>query len=95
MRLNLAGFLVYLPNQMQSKSIRLLLGLSVLFSLAALAWVLPPDGQTRSRWLEFFGRLHPLVIHLPIGFILPAREGVGRSTLNVVLLVPSTQWNIV
>lgn len=49
----------------------------LLFLLGSLALILggllianPLDGEPRSELLQFFGRFHPTVLHLPIGFIL-------------------------
>ena len=28
------------------------------------------DGRSHGDWLQFLGRFHPLVVHLPIGLIL-------------------------
>jgi uncharacterized membrane protein len=38
------------------------------------------DGKTHADWQQFLGRLHPLVVHLPIGLILlvPLLEIAGR-----------------
>ena len=40
---------------------------------------LPLNGQTHADWLQFFGRFHPLLVHLPIGLIvlLPVLELLG------------------
>lgn len=50
--------------------IALLLGLPFIFQL---------DGRAHPDWLQFFGRFHPVLLHLPIGLIvlLPALEIVG------------------
>jgi mono/diheme cytochrome c family protein/uncharacterized membrane protein len=50
----------------------LLLLLPVLFRL---------NGKPHANWQQFFGRFHPLVVHLPIGFLvlLPLLEIVGRK----------------
>ena len=65
-------------------------------ALAILALVWPPDGQARGGdgW-RFAGRLHPMLVHLPIGLLLlvPALELGGlarrfrhlRATAGVVL----------
>lgn len=46
----------------------------------------PLDGRARADWLQFFGRFHPLLVHLPIGLIvlLPLLEimGIRRSSLR-------------
>jgi hypothetical protein len=48
--------------------------------LAALAWLLPPDGGTAAAWMRGLGRLHILALHLPIAFILlvPLLDAAGR-----------------
>jgi uncharacterized membrane protein len=48
-------------------------------ALAAAAWCVPPDGHERSELAQFLGRFHPLVVHLPIAFLLlvPILEVVG------------------
>jgi uncharacterized membrane protein len=40
----------------------------------------PLDGKPHADWQQFFGRFHPLLVHLPIGLIvlLPLLELVGR-----------------
>ena len=40
---------------------------------------LPLNGQPHADWLQFFGRFHPLLVHLPIGLIvlLPVLEALG------------------
>jgi mono/diheme cytochrome c family protein/uncharacterized membrane protein len=50
----------------------LLLLLPVLFRL---------NGKPHANWQQFLGRFHPLVVHLPIGFLvlLPLLEIVGRK----------------
>src|SRR5260370_16314254 len=49
-----------------------------------VAVFLPPrffllDGRSHADWLQFLGRFHPLVVHLPIGLILllPLLEFAG------------------
>lgn len=39
------------------------------------------DGKPHGEWLQFLGRFHPLVVHLPIGLILllPLLELTGRT----------------
>jgi uncharacterized membrane protein len=47
---------------------------------------LPLDGRAHADWLQFFGRFHPLLVHLPIGLIvlLPVLEilGMRRPSLR-------------
>jgi uncharacterized membrane protein len=49
--------------------------------LAAAAWWLPPDGVERSLPAQALGRFHPLLVHLPIAFLLlvPVLELAGRT----------------
>lgn len=50
---------------------------SPLLALWALLIFAPPDGQSRTEWLQFIGGFHPLAVHLPIA---------------LVLLVPVLEW---
>jgi uncharacterized membrane protein/mono/diheme cytochrome c family protein len=47
---------------------------------AVLLVVAPPDGAERGDWSQFIGRFHPLMVHLPIAFVLLAAllECAGR-----------------
>jgi uncharacterized membrane protein len=36
----------------------------------AVLFAFPPDGHERSSLLQFLGRFHPLIVHLPIGLLL-------------------------
>jgi hypothetical protein len=49
--------------------------------LAALAWRVPPDGHEHGDLAQFFGRFHPLFVHLPVALLLivPLMELVGRG----------------
>jgi uncharacterized membrane protein len=53
--------------------------------LVSLLFV-PLDGRSHADWLQFLGRLHPLLVHLPIGLIvlLPVLEilGIRRPSLR-------------
>jgi uncharacterized membrane protein/mono/diheme cytochrome c family protein len=40
--------------------------------LFAVGRVLAPDGREHGDWGQFFGRFHPLLIHLPIGILMLA-----------------------
>ncbi|MBB5353332.1 putative membrane protein/mono/diheme cytochrome c family protein [Haloferula luteola] len=45
-------------------------GLSVMSGLGALLWVpIFGEGWPVPEWFRFFGRLHPVVLHLPIGML--------------------------
>ena len=60
--------------------ILLLLGVAMVV-LIAVPLTAPPDGQDRSETLQFIGRFHPLVVHLPIALLLlvPLLELAGSS----------------
>ena len=55
---------------------------SLLLSVALLLlpFLVKLDGKTHADWQQFFGRFHPLAVHLPIGFLLlvPLLELGGR-----------------
>ena len=55
------------------------LGLSTLFLI--LPAVVPLNGRTHADWLQFLGRFHPSLVHLPIGLLvlLPILEFAGTS----------------
>lgn len=57
------------------------LGLSVL--LVTLPFALPLDGRPHADALQFLGRFHPLLVHLPIGMLvlLPLLELAGTTRL--------------
>jgi soluble cytochrome b562/uncharacterized membrane protein/mono/diheme cytochrome c family protein len=44
--------------------------LGLMIALAFLLKFLPPEGTVRAGFLLFLGRFHPLVVHLPIAFVL-------------------------
>jgi uncharacterized membrane protein len=47
--------------------------------IALLPFFFPLDGKPHADWLQFLGRFHPLLVHLPIGLIvlLPLLEFAG------------------
>jgi uncharacterized membrane protein len=49
--------------------------------LAALPFVLRLDGRSHGDWLQFLGRFHPTLLHLPIGLIVlvPVLEIAGAK----------------
>ena len=49
-------------------------------ALILLPWLVRLDGRPHADWEQFLGRFHPLLVHLPIGFLLliPALELAGR-----------------
>jgi hypothetical protein len=55
-------------------------------ALIALPFVFRLDGRPHADWLQFFGRFHPALLHLPIGLILlvPVLEigGARRAALR-------------
>ena len=67
-------------------------GCAAALILLSLLFV-PLDGRPHADWLQFFGRFHPLLVHLPIGLIvlLPVLEILGirrpqlRETAGLVL----------
>ena len=73
------------PN---SKTTRMAWIASLVFSvgLALLPWLIKLDGKPHADWQQFLGRFHPLVVHLPIGFLLlvPVLEiaGIFRPSLR-------------
>jgi uncharacterized membrane protein len=54
--------------------------------IALLPLLFPLDGKPHADWLQFLGRFHPLLVHLPIGLIvlLPLLEfaGTRRQSLR-------------
>jgi uncharacterized membrane protein len=68
---------------------------AIVVTFAILAVVAPPDGATRGDTWRFLGRLHPALIHLPIGLIvlvpilelcgLPRRFAHLRASAGFVL----------
>jgi hypothetical protein len=49
--------------------------------LAAMPFVLRLDGRAHGDWLQFLGRFHPTLLHLPIGLIVlvPVLEIAGKK----------------
>lgn len=45
-------------------------GLLLIGALCALPFVAPPDGAERWGLAQFFGRFHPVLVHLPIGLLV-------------------------
>jgi uncharacterized membrane protein len=54
--------------------------LLVITVLVLLGFVVPFDGKPHHDWQQFFGRFHPLVVHLPIGLLVlvPVLEIAGE-----------------
>ena len=72
----------------QSRSAKVLWAASLLVGVALLLLplVFRLDGTEHAHWQQFLGRFHPLIVHLPIGFLLlvPLLElaGTFRSALR-------------
>ena len=71
-------------------------GLICFIAIAVLASLLlwaPPDGKERVQLMQFFGRLHPLAVHLPIALLIlvPVIEIVGRNR-RFAYLLPSSDF---
>ena len=49
--------------------------------LAAMPFVLRLDGRAHGDWMQFLGRFHPTLLHLPIGLIVlvPVLEIAGAK----------------
>lgn len=69
-----------LPNRKAARTGVGILAAPILVLLVLLLF-LPPDGTERATWVQFIGRFHPLVVHLPIALVLlvPVMELVGRD----------------
>jgi uncharacterized membrane protein len=66
--------------QRARQSRRAWLGAACATALILLSLLFVPlDGRPRADWLQFLGRFHPLLVHLPIGLIvlLPVLETLG------------------
>jgi hypothetical protein len=52
----------------------------VLGPLEVIVYFHPPDGRGHAAWLQFIGRFHSLVVHLPICLIVlvPVLEVMAR-----------------
>lgn len=53
--------------------------------VALLPLFFPLDGKAHADWMQFLGRFHPLLVHLPVGFIvlLPVLEFAGMKRLSL------------
>ena len=60
-----------------------ILGLSAM--LVVLPFAVPLDGRAHADWLQFLGRFHPSLVHLPIGMLvlLPFLEFAGKTRLSL------------
>ena len=45
-------------------------GAAAIFPLLILLIYLPPDGRERAELAQFFGRFHPLAVHIPIALLM-------------------------
>ena len=56
-----------------------LVSLAVIALFVALPFIAPPDGHERASLAQFFGRFHPLIVHIPIGLLVlvPLLEVLG------------------
>jgi uncharacterized membrane protein len=61
----------------------LVAGLLLIGALCALPFVAAPDGAERWPLAQFFGRFHPVLVHLPIGLlvVVPVLELFGLISL--------------
>ncbi len=74
-----------------------LVSLAVIALFVALPFIAPPDGHERASLAQFFGRFHPLLIHIPIGLLVlvPLLEVLGlvhiwnhlQKTAGLVLIL--------
>ena len=71
-------------------SLLTLVPIVILFGLLIFA---PPDGTERAQLLQFFGRFHPLSVHLPIALLMlvPLLEFAGR-TRHFPYLLPAAEF---
>jgi mono/diheme cytochrome c family protein len=74
-------------HSIRQRSLRIRLGIAALapvFLLFVLLLAFPPDGVERGEWMQFIGRFHLLVIHLPIAFLLlvPVLELAQKHSPN-------------
>ncbi len=60
------------PNYSFLQLVGLAIGTSALGVLILLPWLQPGHGSDIPRFFTFLGRFHPLLLHLPIGWILLA-----------------------
>ena len=68
-------------GRVSGRTVLALLTLAPIPVLLGLLFFAPPDGIERSQLLQFFGRFHPLSVHLPIALLMlvPVLELAGRS----------------
>lgn len=63
-----------------------LVSVGVAVALALIPFLFRLDGKPHADWLQFVGRFHPLIVHLPIGMLvlLPILEiaGVNKPALR-------------
>lgn len=58
-------------------------GILLIGALCALPFAVPPDGAERWPLAQFFGRFHPVLVHLPIGLlvVVPILELFGLISI--------------
>jgi len=78
-------------RRLSATSVFALVTLASIAALACLLLVAPPDGNERAHLMQFFGRLHPLAVHLPIALLIfvPLLELAGRTRRFSYLLPAS------
>src|SRR5215471_3283891 len=69
------------PRRLSATSLFGLVTLASIVLLASLLLFAPPDGHERGQLMQFFGRLHPLAVHLPIALVIlvPLLELAART----------------
>lgn len=76
------------PRTVKSRTTRMAWGAALLVSAALLAlpFAFKLDGKPHAGWMQFLGRFHPLIIHIPIGLLVlvPILEiaGARRTALR-------------
>jgi len=58
------------PRRLSATSLFGLVTLASIVVLACLLLFAPPDGHERGQLMQFFGRFHPLAVHLPIALVV-------------------------
>src|SRR5215467_15066067 len=80
------------PRRLSATSLFGLVTLASIVLLASLLLFAPPDGLERGQLMQFFGRLHPLAVHLPVALLIlvPLLELAGRTKRFSYLLPTSS-----
>jgi uncharacterized membrane protein len=76
-----------------ARSLFALVTIALILVLACFVLFAPPDGNERAQLLQFFGRFHPLSVHLPIALLIlvPLLELAGR-TRHFPYLLPAAPF---